>query len=206
MGPFYEGPQLVIQRPVVPQAPQPCAFSRTLQAWIQEQIAASRQSIEDRRAEYRRQNWGGVEADDRVQRYRRRITLLEDIQREWNAEMTGVVGTGCEEILVLANVIYNEAGSSNDPAKRAIAYAWLNRTNGVVREPVGAEISHYEALTDRWNGFDLTDRLTFVQQFVPSVRAARRRLSDAEPRQNDPTGGATHWVSPQGLPEFVSSR
>lgn len=35
---------------------------------------------------------------------------------------------------------------------------------------------------------------------------ARQRLSDDEPAKNDPTGGATHWVSPISLEPFANQK
>lgn len=101
--------------------------------------------------------------------------------------------------LILANIIANEANAFSMKAKEAVAYAWLNRTGGTVREPTTAsEISHYKKLGSRLEDEKLKGSagLGWLLDFKDSVTAAEKRLADTVPTTNDPTKGATHWVSP----------
>lgn len=108
-----------------------------------------------------------------------------------------------KDLLTLANVVVNEAGSTSQASKLGVAYAYLNLTGGAVREPRGAEVSEYLTLNDRWAKLSgASERETFLKQFVGSLQAARERLDAPTPATTDPTGGATHWVSAIGLPQF----
>ncbi len=98
--------------------------------------------------------------------------------------------------------MYNESGIYRYEAKVAVAYAYLNRTGGTVRQPKSAEISHYEVLKDRWDNYNNDSKLTFIKWFPDCVKAAKQRLSDTKPADNDPTKGATHWASPMGLDKY----
>lgn len=105
-----------------------------------------------------------------------------------------------DEYYTLSNVIYNEAGVFSDTAKEAIAYAYLNRTGGEVREPNNsAEISHYSKHNQNFNDYSQKTKLIFLNSYITSMNAAATRMSDTDPVKNDPTKGATHWVSPNGL-------
>ncbi|MET9088412.1 SpvB/TcaC N-terminal domain-containing protein [Streptomyces sp. NPDC004237] len=101
-----------------------------------------------------------------------------------------------DKSILLANVITNEAGAEGQPSKVAIGYSWLNRTGGVVRAPVGSEISNYKAPEKRVAGKSHVEIDIFLGQFKDSVAAADVRLADSG-GTNDPTGGATHWISPK---------
>ncbi|HYC30584.1 MAG TPA: RHS repeat-associated core domain-containing protein, partial [Chitinophagaceae bacterium] len=50
-----------------------------------------------------------------------------------------------DQSLILANVVWNEAGSQPQDSKVAVAYAWINRA-GKVRDPTGAEVSDYKKI------------------------------------------------------------
>lgn len=180
-------------------------FIESARKWTDSRKKANKKNIEERRALYEDKGWQKVEEDDRIRRYTERITELEGYRKDLDAELAKV-SKGGSDVLNLANVIYNEAGSSSDAAKRGIAYAWMNRAGGVMREPTGQEISGYTPLTTRWANLSDTQKLTFIEQFIPSVRIARERLVDKNPATNDPTRGATHWVSPSGLSKFDAKR
>lgn len=98
--------------------------------------------------------------------------------------------------LLLGGVIRNEAGSSSSTSKEAVGYAYLNRTNGEVRQPKGAEISKYKNLSGAWKGVSSEGKQTFVKQLKQSIEAADTVLADSNRKANDPTKGATHWISP----------
>jgi hypothetical protein len=171
--------------------------------WLDAQVRMFQQAIEKRKGEYLRKKWAWSEKA--VSDYNRRLDELNRLHSSLLTELTFGKAHG-EDLLNLANIIFNEAGKVNRTAKVAVAYAWLNRTRGVMREPKGAEISDYKSLLERWNGLDDTARLTFLQSFTVSLSAARQRLRDAEPAKNDPTRGATHWVSPFALDAFSNQK
>ena len=125
-----------------------------------------------------------------------RIDLLENLQARL-VRAVRAAGPQGADALILAGVVLNEAGSRNDQERKAIAYAWLNRTKGTVRYPVGKEVSGYQKLHPRWQATPAGKRLSLVLDLVPSLEAAVHRLQDAHPSQHDPTQGATHWVSPR---------
>jgi LysM repeat protein len=108
-----------------------------------------------------------------------------------------------DDLLTLANIIYNEAGNFGATAHQAIAYAWLNRTGGTVSANRGAALSGYVRLSRRWAGFrTVAQKLTFITNFPRSMSAATTALNDSNRTRSDPTTGATHWVSPQALPVY----
>lgn len=182
------------------QAPNPVIeLLGVLTAWIDAQIRYWQGRIAARQAEYARRNWRFTNAA--VSEFQNRINVLAWARNDLTNELLSSQTLG-ESVLALANVVYNEAGAYSDAARIAVAYAWLNRTGGRVREPSGQEISHYAPLGTRWAGLNDTGRLEFVQRFGASVRAARQRLLATNPAQTDPTSGATHWVSPLGLPGY----
>ncbi len=104
-----------------------------------------------------------------------------------------------DDSLILANVVANEANISNMAAKEAIAYGWMNRTGNKVRDPVGKEVSEYKKLGSRLDDKKMTEtgKLIWLTNFKDSVIAADKRLADTTPAKNDPTKGATHWISPR---------
>jgi RHS repeat-associated protein len=102
-----------------------------------------------------------------------------------------------DESLLLANVVVNEAGTQASKSKEAVAYAYLNRTGGSFREPIGAEVSHYVKLQDRLSKLNTdSEKNFFLKNFKDSVIAADARIADKTPSTNDPTRGSTHWISP----------
>ena len=108
-----------------------------------------------------------------------------------------------EDLLTLGNVVQNEAGKCGDEAKRAVAFAWLNHTDGEVRGPRDEyELSHYQDYPERWDNLSKVGKVTLAGQLPDFLAAANARFSAADPVAADPTGGATHWVSPQGLPRY----
>jgi hypothetical protein len=168
--------------------------------WLDAQMQQFKQAIGKRRAEYLKKKWAWSEKA--VSDFNRRIEDLNAIHSSVLTELTAGRAYG-DDLLNLANIVFNEAGTVSKNAKVAVAYAWLNRTRGVMREPkFAAEISHYIPLLERWNGLNDIQRMTFLPNFALCLRAARQRLSDAAPEKNDPTRGATHWVSPIALDTF----
>lgn len=178
-------------------------FYNAVTTWTQQQIQHWQRQIDATRAEYARRDWRFTE--EAVRHFRAQITLLTDAHATIDFELGQIYTLGARG-LTLANIVYNEAGTYSDAARLAVAYAWLNRTGGAVREPTGQEISHYAPLMTRWGNLNDTARTEFVQRFDASLRAARQRLLAPNPAQTDPTGGATHWVSPHGLPAYARQR
>jgi hypothetical protein len=167
--------------------PRGSAFLGSTTQWIDDEIARNRETIARK----------GDEPGACKPNYDR-IALLER-QQQALVEAARAGQSHGEGLLTVGNVVLNEAGTSGPAAKDAIAYAWLNRTEGHVREPVGNEVSHYKALQARWDDQGLSGRLTILDQLPDSLRAANVRLSDPDPAAHDPVAGADHWVSPQGL-------
>lgn len=173
-------------------------FQTLVTQWIAAQIQLYQGYIAKQRADYQKKNWRWSE--DAARDFNNRISELQTLRINLLNELTRGRSHG-NGLFTLANIVFNEAGAYNQNAKLAVAYAWLNRT-GTIREPVGQEVSNYRPLLDRWNSLDEGQRLIFVRNFIPSLSAARQRLEDRMPVNHDPTRGATHWVSPLGLPEF----
>lgn len=131
-----------------------------------------------------------------------RVRRLVNFRRTLQDTLTSNLSQG-DDFLTLANIIYNEAGNFGPNAHAAVAYAWLNRNGGNVGANRGADLSGYVRLSVRWNGYtELGDQLTFIQDFPSSLQAANTVLNDTNRGANDPTQGATHWVSPEGLPDY----
>jgi hypothetical protein len=170
--------------------------------WIDAQIQHYLNAIAQRRADYQKKNWRWNE--DAVRDFNVRISALR-ILRPVLVAASSLARRHGDGLLTLANIVYNEAGPSNLNAKKAVAYAWLNRA-GTVREPTGAEISEYRPLRERWEALADSERLSFLSNFVDCIREAGARLNDPTPANNDPTRGATHWVSPRGLPVFTNQK
>ncbi|MEP2936711.1 MAG: DUF4157 domain-containing protein [Gilvibacter sp.] len=131
-----------------------------------------------------------------------RVRLLVTFRSTMRTTLIANLAQG-DDFLTLANIIYNEAGVFGPNAHAAVAYAWLNRNGGNVAANRGASLSGYVRLSTRWASFRrLGQKLTFVEHFPSALTAANRVLNDRNRSANDPTGGATHWVSPQGLPAY----
>ncbi|MFL5349701.1 MAG: hypothetical protein ACJ8AT_33305 [Hyalangium sp.] len=175
-------------------------FQSLVLKWLDGQMKQYQKAIEQRKAEYLKKKWAWSEKA--VSDFNRRLEELSAVHSSLLTELSFGKAHG-QNLLNLANIIFNEAGTKNRAAKLAVAYAWLNRTKGVMREPKNkAEISHYVPLLQRWNNLTDGQRLSFLQNFAPSLNAARQRLSDKATAKNDPTRGATHWVSPTALDPF----
>lgn len=149
---------------------------------------------------------GDINAEMRS-RYHTRIRNLVNFRRSLRNSLSPHLSQ-VDDILTLANIIYNEAGVHGEAAHRAIGYAWLNRTGGTASANRGAELSDYRRLSLRWEGFDDVAKLTFIQHFPHSVQTATSliNMSDAARSSSDPTQGATHWLSPESLPDFDPAR
>jgi hypothetical protein len=136
---------------------------------------------------------------------------LASAEASWNAlakveeAWISAVGAG-DGAFTVGRVVWNEARSENAAGQTAVAYAWMNRTRGIAREPVGQEISELSTLRERMSAQQKAAPRLFVRAFATSLAAAVRRLADKQPADNDPTAGARHWISPQSLPETSSSR
>lgn len=128
--------------------------------WLDAQVRVFQQAIERRKGEYLKKRWAWSE--EAVSDFNRRLDELSKLHSVLLTELTFGRAYG-EDLLNLANIIFNEAGKVNRAAKIAVAYAWLNRTKGVMREPkTKAEISHYVPLLERWNGLNDVERMTFL--------------------------------------------
>lgn len=147
---------------------------------------------------------GGSIAQDLRDTLEGRVRNLVRFRRTLRSTLTAHLAEG-DDFLTLANIVFNEGGSFGEAAQRAVGYAWLNRNGGNVAANRGADLSGYVRLSVRWNGYGtLAQQLTFIENFVDSLQATHTVLSDSNRTANDPTHGATHWVSPQGLPAYNS--
>jgi RHS repeat-associated protein len=113
---------------------------------------------------------------------------------------------------LLADIVMNEARDSSSKAKEAVAYAYVNRHGGRVEAPKNkSEISHFHAgVTEKrfQTRFDPNanksvattndEKEQYVKQITESLGAVDTRLDDLA-NKNDPTQGATHWISPRYL-------
>ncbi|MFO0728426.1 MAG: hypothetical protein U1E65_31915 [Myxococcota bacterium] len=162
--------------------------------WIDEQIAANQKTIADKQAR-------GLDHTS----YDYATARIADLEGK-RAAFVKSIRAGAEhgdQLLTLGNVVQNEAGVCGDPAKTAVAYAWLNRTGGNVRGAKdGGELSHFVDLQPRWDREAVAGKMTLLDQLPASLRAADERLSAPRPSETDPTQGATHWVSPAHLPAY----
>lgn len=175
-------------------------FQTLVLKWLDEQMTHYQKAIAQRKAYYLKKKWAW--SDNAVSDFNRRIKDLEAARSSILIELSSGKAHG-QKLLNLANIVFNEAGVKKSAAKLAIAFAWLNRTRGDIREPKNkTEISHYVPLLQRWKKLTDGQRLTFLQNFASCLKAARQRLNDKEPAKNDPTRGATHWVSPAALEHF----
>lgn len=132
-----------------------------------------------------------------------RASIISDIQRWTTAFGTDADRANTGDVLTLAAVIQSEAATSGPAARLALAYAWLNRTEGVTRGQVGVELSHYQPLSRQWADVsgDATASRLFLRSFADSLHAATERLVAPG---TDPTGGATHWVSPRAMQQDLA--
>jgi hypothetical protein len=204
------GDAAAVTSPSDGSAIQPCpcdkSFSAEAQATIDRMksdldasIASNQSRYDARIAEYQRKNWA---IDTNHSAFKELQTMGDALKQQKEDLENALNECACfgDDLLTLANVVYNEAGAFSMNAKTAVAYAYLNRTGGTVRAPQGtAEISHYKTINQRLNSMSETDRFSFMPDFTESIRAACRRLRDQNPQANDPTNGATHWVSPDAL-------
>jgi RHS repeat-associated protein len=193
-----------------PQPQEERPIEQLMHDWIDEQILKNQQRIESKKEKYTQKNWKFTDKDsaDQTKRIEELKALKDKLAEalpsiEADNTTSDSITEGRKQLLTLANIIYNEAGASNEKAKEAIAYAWMNRTKGLAREPKGkAEISDYVELKKRWSQFSDTDRLKFIENFIKSIEAAAKRIADTDPAAHDPTGGATHWISPKSLEKY----
>lgn len=173
-------------------------FIDDVNTFYDSQIKLYQEKYDKKVAEYKKKNWSQSDGDSPFKNFLQRIKSCKQDKASFNKQVQQNCKHG-DKIFTLANVVNNEAGTSNTKAKEAIAYAYLNMTGGTVREPKGAEISHYEKLNTRFSGMNDSNKYAFLPNFTKSMEAAGKRLSDSNPTANDPTFGADHWVSPSGL-------
>lgn len=177
-------------------------FFASVKEYINEQITLFETKITNLEASYKKKNWAIDKSTGKFKPYTDRVSKLKSYKSDIELIETAVRANGGDDLLTLMNVIQNEAGAYSSEAKKAIAYAYLNRIGysdgGSIREPInGSEISHYSKLNDRWGDFpNSAEKLEFLGSIKGSFDAANSRYSNEE---TDPTDGATHWVSPAGL-------
>ena len=177
------------------------AFFTSAKSYIDSEIEKYKGYIAAREASFKKKNWAIDKSTGKFKAWGDRIAQLETAKTDIEAIETAVKANGGDDLLTLTNVIYNEAGNFGTSAQEAVGYAYMNRigadANGDIREPEGdSEISHYSELGDRWDGYSSdSEKLTFLG----GIRQAYNSAATAYAGGTDPTGGATHWVSPQGL-------
>jgi len=102
---------------------------------------------------------------------------------------------------LITDIVMNEARDSDQKAKLAIAYAYVNRHKGKVELPkTKAEISHFHVGVTEERFKKQENKETYIHQIVDSLQAANARLGDMA-NKSDPTSGATHWFSPKPIGE-----
>jgi RHS repeat-associated protein len=183
--------------------PENKSFFTEVSTYLESEIKNYKIKLVALESQYKAKEWKIDKTTGNFKVYQDRIDTLIKAKNDFKTMENIAKELGGDNLLTLANVIYNEAASSNEQAKQAVAYAYLNRIgynqDSEIREPKGAEISHYSRLKNRWTSFNNQDKLTFAKEFKKSFDAAVKRLKDNNPSQNDPTQGSTHWVSPKGL-------
>ena len=178
-------------------------FQTTVVEWLDAQMQTYQQAIDRRKGDYLKKKWPWTEAA--ASDFNRRLEELAAIHSSLLTELAFGKAHG-DGLLTLANIVFNEAGVANRAAKVAIAYAWMNRTGGVVREPKGSgdQQLHSPARAlgriDRHRAIDLPAELLAQHGFGAPA------LERGEPSKNDPTRGATHWVSPIALFPFKNEK
>ena len=187
---FYEGGAPVAE------------FQTLVEQWLDAQKSLYQELISKRKADYLKKKWPWTEKA--VSEFSTRLTEIEQLRSSVTTELNFGKAHG-KNLLDLANIVFNEAGAASAKGKVAIAYAWINRTRGTMREPKStSEVSHYVTLSERWDALDDIQRMTFLKNFAICLSVARQRLDDHTPEKSDPTRGATHWVSPISLPAYKS--
>jgi hypothetical protein len=176
-------------------------FFSKINAYIDSEINAYTEKLNALEKSYKDKKQKIDKTTGNFKTYQDRIDLLTKAKADFQSIEEDAMKYGGNNLLTLANVVHNEAAHSNKKSKEAIAYAYLNRIGyakgGTIREPKGSEISNYSKLLNRWESLSSTSaKLTFLTSFKASFDAAKLRLNDANPTKNDPTNGATHWISP----------
>ena len=180
-------------------------FFTQAEKFVDSEITLYENKISNLEKKYKANNWAIDMTKGEFKVCADRIIELKEIKKNILEIEHSVKAKGGDALLTLMNVVHNEAGKYSLDAKKAIAYAYLNRINynggGSIREPESeAEISHYSKLNDRWSGFTTgAEKMAFLRTIKTSFDAAQARFTSNG--KNDPTKGATHWVSPKGLPK-----
>ncbi|MDC0747604.1 hypothetical protein [Polyangium mundeleinium] len=192
--------------------PCPCDPNKTMSPQMKADIDAVNQKLDTaiennqknydaKVARYAKENWPH---DENIANIKARGEALKQRKKDLNDKINECACYG-DGLMNLANVVYNEAGSHSMNAKTAVAYAYMNRTQGNPRAPVSAsEISHYKSIGTRAQGVNDSNAGLFAKNMTESIEAACRRLRDKDPTKNDPTNGSTHWVSPDALPKSAN--
>lgn len=176
-------------------------FFDDINDYVDGEISIYKNKLLDLEKKYTEKKWKIDKSKGNFKTYQDRIDVLKGIKEDFK-EMKNIAAKSFgNNLLTLANVVHNEAAQSNNESKKAVAYAYLNRIEyikgSVIREPKDAEISHYLKLLNRWISLDSDSaKLTFLKNFRASFNAAQARLINTNPIKNDPTKGATHWISP----------
>lgn len=177
--------------------PRHASVLRRMNEWTASQITYYQRQATTKEEDYKKKKWKFDPSA--TANFTRRVAALEKFREDFRSHLIMGIGYG-DGLLTLANIVYNEAGTSSYPAQIAVAYAWLNRKQGQPSEATSGEVSHYVRLDPRWSSLGAEQKFTFLSPFLSSVSAALRRLSCDE--CGDPTRGATHWVSPRALPAY----
>lgn len=137
-----------------------------------------------------------------VDRANAHIKKLTDLQTSLDTTYSNVSkARGQGDTDIIADIVMNEARDSNQKAKLAIAYAYVNFHKGKVELPkTKAEISFFHVGVTEERFGKSGDQEAYIGQIVDSLNAADARLGDLA-NKSDPTSGATHWFSPQPIGE-----
>jgi hypothetical protein len=127
---------------------------------------------------------------------------------------------GKADVELLTDVVMNEARDNNVQAKEAIAYAYPHDTKhhgsiGALKTPKTkgpGSISFFRGAEKRFTG-DTGQKEGYIGNVIDSLDSVNKRLGDPTDK-NDPTQGATNWVSPvflkkqfppNGIPGWANS-
>ena len=173
--------------------------------------------MKKREKDYKDNNWGGLEKDPQYNTYKKNIEKATDLKSKRMELLEEIDRKGYDraDVETLSAVVFNEAANSNQKAKEAVAYAYMNRAdNDLSKIPPNNVISHFKErniLDDNLIGQDgrnLDNFKDWAPDVNNSMEAAISRLNQGTRNghlyplasgSTDIVQGADHWVSPEGL-------
>jgi len=135
-----------------------------------------------------------------------RYNKLTDLKTNLNQAYTTATSHHAQNnVETLTDVVMNEARSEGKLAMKSIAYAYVNRKGGQVKQPKATgDISYFRSADTRFNSLrDTHEKEEYIGNLIDALGVVDERLGDMS-NKNDITQGATHWVSPQHLTTMPS--